>query len=82
MMENNNFSFLVLHSVFCVSEDKFDYFCPFLYFADLKYYTFAKVQNFVLFDKDVRTLVLNISSIYTHFNTLKKNALRKHCGKR
>ena len=25
---------------------------------------------------------LNLSSIYTHFNTLKKKALGKHCGKR
>ena len=26
--------------------------------------------------------LLNLSSMYTHFNTLKKKALGKHCGKR
>ena len=27
-------------------------------------------------------ILLTLSSIYTHFNTLKKKSLRKHCGKK
>ena len=27
------------------------------------------------------TWLLTLSSIYTHFNTMKKKAVRKHCGK-
>ena len=31
---------------------------------------------------DVSTLRLTLSSIYTHFNTLKKKKMGKHCGKK
>ena len=44
----------------------------------------AKVSRFYYFSLIglLNVNKLTLSSIYTHFNTLKKKALGKHCGKR
>ena len=46
----------------------------------------ADYQHFLPFPQGLRKASfrgsLTLSSIYTHFNTLKKKALLKHCGKR
>ena len=62
-------------------------------FANDKWLLLSFIQSKTLQEKEkmlvtvfskvfFRMVVLTLSFIYTHFNTLKKNALGKHCGKR
>ena len=52
--------------------------------TDIKLFIYEPLFHvYVIFCHNLfKTVVLTLSSIYTHFNTLKKNALGKRCGKR